>query len=305
MACRASVIAAVHDTCGRRRSADLVSPAASVAGEELPEPGAAILMGCRSPLRPQIEWRFSVLIAAAAHQHLAPDRIAHVSLDETEYGVRHIARADHSDVSCRTASSRAEIRTRESVQHRDRRRVLDLGLKFEHWARSCVEYTGEEPTANWNMLIVSPRPDRPSGGAPSPERSSAPAKPSALAGQPLLRRAPAIRAWLRPRVRASSGARIRAQWRPHLPRRQKTDWRRATPRTPQRSRRSQAKIGCPTLPTPEAWATSTLGHPGLGACDAKHQKGWAGECGSTLATTQGTLSNTAGSGQGAGGRGNH
>ena len=129
----------------------------------MPQPGAAIFIGCRSPLRPQFEWRLSVLVAAAAHQHLAPDGVAHVRLDETEYGVRHIARADDSDVSRRASRARFEIRARQSVQHRDRRGVLDLGLIFVHWARSCVEYTGEEPTANWNMLIVSPGPDRPSG----------------------------------------------------------------------------------------------------------------------------------------------
>jgi len=249
------------DRSGRRRVGGSRFLAASVAGEEMPEPGAAIFIGCRSPLRPQIEWRFSVLIAAAAHQYLAPDRVAHVCLDETEYGVRHIARADHSDVSRRAVGARSEIRTRERVQHCDRRRVFDLGLKFVHLVRSCVEYTGEEPTANWNMLIVSPGPDTPSRATRPPERPSASAKlsasakPSASARQPRLRRAPAIRAWLRPRVRASSGARIGAQWRPHLPRRQKTDWRRAIQRIPLRSRRSQAKIGCPSLPTPEAWAT--------------------------------------------------
>ena len=106
------------------------------------EPGAAIFMGCRSPLRPQFEWgfavfewRLSVVVAAAAHQYLAPDGVAHVRLDETEYGVRHIARTDDPDVSRRAGSARFEIRTRQSVQHRDGRRVLDLGLIFVHLVR--------------------------------------------------------------------------------------------------------------------------------------------------------------------------
>src|ERR1700722_14071273 len=146
--------------------------AASMAGEELAEPGAAIFIGLRSPLRPQLERGFSVLIAAAAHQNLAPDRVAHVRLDETEHGVRHIARADDSDVSRRAGGARSEIRTRESVQHRDRRRVLDLGLKFVHLARSCVVHGGRTYCYLEYVNSVA-RTRQAVGGAPLPERPSA------------------------------------------------------------------------------------------------------------------------------------
>ena len=87
------------------------------------------------------------MVAATAHRHLALDVVAHVRLDETEHGVRDIARANDSDVSGGTSGGRSEIGAGESVQHRNRRRVLDLGLKLVHWFIPVWSYTGVEPTA--------------------------------------------------------------------------------------------------------------------------------------------------------------